>query len=530
MASESIVAFSNSRIDAMRPKSSRPRAAMRTNRSNWLNRPGIRHGRKMKNRMRERSLAATFRVCLLTATILGSFSGVSLAGPNADAKILIHLLAPTTKGPCTRAEATPPCSSIVTAGDLYPATYFAYVLVTDADSVAGVAGVQFGIGYDDVAQSGIDIYSWTNCATLEFAEPGWPGSGTGNLVTWNNVQSCQRSEPEGSGTGVKTVVGYLYCAAYSADTLRITLRSVDSVAAVAACDSRVDTLDTPALFSNPYPLGFATFESGAELDGYNPCGPNAGQGFRSPSPPTEPRAQAELHSSQFDPLNPPIELPHVVTVSEQHSFIIHGHIFEEGEELEFAYDPDTQRLTANGILALDYSPPEPAMDGSPGELWMSAFIETFLLAPEGTAPRDRAQRAIEIVDKTGLNPDFKPIASDGSAKVWFGEDADPTILMYPRPAPSEEERFLTAAADATGLVKFIQGQSKNERQAFVWLLGEGHIEYYWGDKAVRVPDFISRATQTSFSLSEGERNVASDLNITDADLERIISVARGGGK
>lgn len=108
--------------------------------------------------MRVHSLAAVVRTCLLAVAMLGSFSGASLAGPNANAKILLHLLTPTTKGQCTRAEATPPCSSIVTAGDLYPATYFAYVLVTDADSAVGVAGVQFGIDYDGAAQSGVDIY------------------------------------------------------------------------------------------------------------------------------------------------------------------------------------------------------------------------------------------------------------------------------------------------------------------------------------------------------------------------------------
>ena len=64
------------------------------------------------------------------------------AGPNADARILVHLLAPTRKNACTRPEATPECAGIVTKGALAPEMYYAYLLVVGGDAKAGVAGVQ----------------------------------------------------------------------------------------------------------------------------------------------------------------------------------------------------------------------------------------------------------------------------------------------------------------------------------------------------------------------------------------------------
>lgn len=204
------------------------------------------------------------------------------AGPNANAKILLHLLAPTTKNACTRAAAAPTCSEIVTAGALYPQAYFAYLLVTDADSTAGVAGVQCGISYNGAPSAGVEIYSWTNCATLEFSSGGWPMSGSGNLITWDSTARCQRNQPGGPGTGVVAVAGYFYCAAYGSDTLRITIREVDGTARVASCAAIEDVLDSIQQPSTPSPLGFAVFSPGGTAAGYNPCGLAGGQGLVSP--------------------------------------------------------------------------------------------------------------------------------------------------------------------------------------------------------------------------------------------------------
>src|SRR5512140_3523843 len=108
-----------------------------------------------------------------------ALSTLSFAGPNANAKIQLHLAAPTTKAMCTRTIAKPACSAIVTHGNLYPSLYFAYVLVTDGDATAGIAGLQFGIQYHGALGAGVDVYTWTLCAALEFQQPSpvWPANG-----------------------------------------------------------------------------------------------------------------------------------------------------------------------------------------------------------------------------------------------------------------------------------------------------------------------------------------------------------------
>lgn len=193
------------------------------------------------------------------------------AGPNENAKIAIHLASPTTKSACTRTQASPPCQSIVTAGDLAPEGYFAYVLVVDGDAAEGVSGLQFGITYNPAIEAGVDIFGWANCATLEFPMSGWPASGSGTLITWDRDNVCQRAEPGGTGTGVVAVAGYFYCAAYSADSLIIIPRPVDGAAKVASCASIEDTLESASVHRTPYPLGFAAFSQGTTLPGYNPC-------------------------------------------------------------------------------------------------------------------------------------------------------------------------------------------------------------------------------------------------------------------
>jgi hypothetical protein len=210
----------------------------------------------------------------LAAALAGLLPRIANAGPNENAKIVIHLATPTTKNACTRAEAQPSCASIVTAGDLSQG-YFAYVLVVDADSAAGIAGVQFGIEYDQAENTGVDIFGWTKCTTLEFAMEGWPAAGTGTLLTWDSSTVCQRSQPGGSGSGVVAVAGYFYCTAYGADTLAITPRPADGLASIASCIAEEDTLESPSLQRNPSPLGFAVFTDGAEAPGYNPCGEGA---------------------------------------------------------------------------------------------------------------------------------------------------------------------------------------------------------------------------------------------------------------
>jgi hypothetical protein len=206
-----------------------------------------------------RLFATTLGVSL--ALLLGLFLGTGRAGPNANAKILVHLAPPVAKNACTQPEATPGCFQIVVQGSLYPAAYFAHVLVTDGNALAGIGMVQFGIDYDGANLSGVDIYRWQLCGSLEFPGVGWPAPGSGNLVTWDPATRCQRFEPDGPGTGVVATAGYFYLAAYTPDRLAITVRPYDGKASVSACSGEEDILYFP-----PH-LGYAGFGE----PGFNPC-------------------------------------------------------------------------------------------------------------------------------------------------------------------------------------------------------------------------------------------------------------------
>jgi hypothetical protein len=177
---------------------------------------------------------------------------------NQDAQISIHLASPAGSG-CLLASSPPPCQVLDTSGGL--GNYYAYLVLTNGDASTGIGGVQFGISYG----SGITVWNWINCATLEFASPNWPASGSGNLVTWNLETQCQRIEPGGAGTGVVAVAGYFYMTAYSVGTIAVTPRPVDNIAKIADCNAQ----ETSPLLSSA--LGFARFSTSGNEPGFNPC-------------------------------------------------------------------------------------------------------------------------------------------------------------------------------------------------------------------------------------------------------------------
>lgn len=230
-------------------------------------------------------MARRFLTLLVASLVLLLSAHQTFAGANANAKILIHLTPPTAKVPCTRSAARPACGDIVTEGDLNRG-YFAYVLVTDGDATAGLAGLQMGISYKSALHTGVDVVSWNLCATLQFSSstPPWPAAGSSNLMTWDATTQCQRFEPGGAGTGVTAVAGYFYCAAYSADTLRAIPRPLDGLAKVADCNSNEDLIDSIFAPAIPSPLGYAVFSAGAVDSGYSPCGVNPLQGVMASVP------------------------------------------------------------------------------------------------------------------------------------------------------------------------------------------------------------------------------------------------------
>lgn len=212
----------------------------------------------------------TMRPLLLLTLLVFGTSNVAFA-LNEDAALALHLLPVTINGICTRAAAHPACGSIITSGRLSPSTYFAYVLITGAAAHRGLAGVEFGIDYAGAPSGGVDIFDWRHCATLQFPSDGWPGAGSGNLITWDKEAACQREEPGGAGSGVVATVGYFYLTAYTPDQLTLTVRPVSGAARIADCDAVEYPVEGPGV-SHPLPhLGYVTFSADGLTPGYNPC-------------------------------------------------------------------------------------------------------------------------------------------------------------------------------------------------------------------------------------------------------------------
>lgn len=207
----------------------------------------------------------------LVAGVVGS----ARAAGNASAKIMLHGLSVTTKSQCTRTLNVPTAgctgydngvSNLPLAGTAFR---YLYLLVVNGSQAEGIAGLECGIGRtttnDDL--TGLDIYNWVLCATLEFQTPGtpWGAPGSGNLITWDSVNKCQVSGT--AALGAVAVAGYFYCGAYSPECISVTPRPVSGFAKVANCASIEDVVyvgDTAHTF-----LGRACFGGPG---GINPCG------------------------------------------------------------------------------------------------------------------------------------------------------------------------------------------------------------------------------------------------------------------
>lgn len=193
-----------------------------------------------------------------------------------DAKIVVHLVPATGTIGCNSSKGRVACDKMKAEGDLNQ-PYYAFICVIDADASVGVAGVQFGVEYNRSNNRGVDIFDWNNCGTLQFPTGGsnwYKNAGGGNQITWDVSRGCPREEPGGAGTGVVAVAGYFYLSAYSDDQLKITKRPVDNMAKIADCAASEYVVEG---FGISYPrshLGYATFSSGAQTTGYNPCGDN----------------------------------------------------------------------------------------------------------------------------------------------------------------------------------------------------------------------------------------------------------------
>jgi hypothetical protein len=203
-------------------------------------------------------------LCSLFAALMLQTPAMVSAGPNENARILLHLTTPVSKNACSLRSNPPGCSDIDTSGEL-ETDYFAYVILSDVSSLVGVGLVRFGIAYDGVSSSGVDISSWTSCGTSqEFPYAGWPAAGGGNALVWTSTECL----PVTVGQFPMFVAGYFQLSAYSPDELRVTPHPMDNKASVAACDTTEDVL----INSIVLPLGWAVFSVAGTAEGSNPCG------------------------------------------------------------------------------------------------------------------------------------------------------------------------------------------------------------------------------------------------------------------
>ncbi|HEX7878226.1 MAG TPA: hypothetical protein VF720_02385 [Candidatus Eisenbacteria bacterium] len=211
-------------------------------------------------------LLAVALVALVSPVVPGLVTPARAVPFDNTPKILLHLKPVTAKNQC--ASGITDCRDAVTSGLISTPgdPHFYYALVLGArGNLATLGGFQFGINYDDGCAGGladhdqIDILGWTLCGMLEFSSPSprWPSPGSGNLITWDAINSCQ--------TGEHAVAGYFYLSCYNnADVLDIIPRPVDARAVMANCTSVETTLPASSLGS----LAFSA--SGATL-GCNSC-------------------------------------------------------------------------------------------------------------------------------------------------------------------------------------------------------------------------------------------------------------------
>jgi len=443
----------------------------------------------------------------------------SLAGPNADAKILLHLLAPTTKGACSRAAASPACESMVTAGDLYPVSYFAYVVVVDADSTQGVAGAQFGIEYNGTTQAGIDVHSWTNCANLEFAESGWPASSTGTLITWDTSTNCQMAQP--SGPGVKAIAGYFYCTAYSADELQLIPRPSDSVAKIASCSTLEDTISVAA-------LGSCAFSVEGASEGYNPCLPESPPESRTDDH-RGPEYFLARGSSGFDPLLPEDTFPITLYIPEEKALCIKGNLFIPTSTVTLDYSPQSRSLLVNGIPAISWGVDSVEESDSDGALpqsivWQNNFTKRYSAA-EAATPEDRLTEVLAQMDSTLLDLRWPPRLVDGYLQVLFVGDDFTSLIPLELPPPSSPiEEELTADQAAATALKFgrlLLEHFANTDESFLLIAGDTGFSLMAGPSATRARALLQRVNNAEPTAGDLEETKELNLESTVAAIQLV---------
>ncbi len=186
----------------------------------------------------------------------------SRASDNPNVKLILHLVpVDDVKHVTCVSHKVSTFKDVITKGDLNQ-DYYAYVILADYDTTIGMAGVQFGISYNDTLDAGVDIDAWQHCVLLEWPMDEWPGANSGNLLTWSQWSYCQHIIP--------LVVGYFTLTAHSPDRLKLIPRPVDGLARTVACG--INSINSAQKLDDIKPENLAWLDFGGG-EGYNPWDP-----------------------------------------------------------------------------------------------------------------------------------------------------------------------------------------------------------------------------------------------------------------
>ena len=147
--------------------------------------------------------------------------------------------------------------------------YYALVCVFNGDPELGIAGMEFGVDYDAGSQSGVDVTSWTLCGDLEYPQDAWPDAHSGTIITWNQIENCQKTVPGDDLDGVTAVAGFFSLTAYSTDQLKVIPRPGQGLK-VADCGNDETSGAEYSLNPNEQ-AGWVGFSSDLSEKGSIPC-------------------------------------------------------------------------------------------------------------------------------------------------------------------------------------------------------------------------------------------------------------------
>ena len=227
-------------------------------------------------------------VFVLGALLLGGvlLPGPAGAGTQNNARLALHATNQLPNACTNSAILTTPCSSYVTARSTLTGGYV-YLVVTQADPVAGIKALSCGIDYTGSIGVGIDprYVNWTYCGDgLDFPSDGgngdWPAPAGGMRLTWLSCQTTEIAPDQ-----VHAVAGFFYVYAYSPDKFEITRNenlSVGPELQVADCAASPTNL----------PLSHAGFVEFGGGPGYNPCTATP------PPPPSNSDSKLALHATR----------------------------------------------------------------------------------------------------------------------------------------------------------------------------------------------------------------------------------------